>query len=110
MSPVSNRACIACLMFLLVVCLTHSCWADRIILRNLESVDKQVAAFNFDGIQFADGDSLGWGQIKSGRVEASKQATFDQYLSRLGEPLYRIRIRLQNQDYKDVLEHAEASR
>ena len=96
------------LLFCLVVCASQSSWADRIILRNLESIEKTVVAFDVDGIQFDDGKTLGWGQIKSGRVDQTKQAAFNQYVDRLGEPLYRIRIRLQNQDYKDILEQAEA--
>ena len=109
MLRVSSRAANAGVMLSMVLGLmTQTCRADRIILRNLESVDKQVVSFNFDGIQFSDGTALGWEQIKSGRVDAAKQDAFNQYLEKLGEPLYRIRIRLQNQDYKDILEQAEA--
>ena len=83
------------------------CCAEAITLRNFESINKSIASFNLDGVQFSDGSSIGWDQIRSGRVDASKQDAFDQYLKRLGEPLYRIRVRLQNQDYKDILEQAE---
>ena len=85
-----------------------SCSGDTITLWNLETVEKDVASFNFDGVLFQDGTSLDWSMIKSGTLSSRDQTTFDSYLKNVGQLLYRIRIRLQSKDYKGAGENAEA--
>lgn len=83
--------------------------ADRIVLRNLNVItDKTVAAFDEDGIRFAEGGAVAWDEIERGSVAADKQAAFDAMLKDLGEHLYRIRQRLTVEDYEGLLPHAEA--
>jgi len=83
--------------------------ADRIILRNLDVIsDQPTVGFDADGVRLADGRTITWDQIESGRVAADRQADFDRMLSQLGSHLYRIRRRLDTGDYAGLLSHAEA--
>src|SRR4051812_3895715 len=69
---------------------------DRIVLRNIQVITgKTVVAFDEDGVRLSGTppQSLGWDEIESGRV-AADQARFDALLKKLGDPLYRIRLRL----------------
>ena len=85
------------------------CWADRIILRNLEVLaDKRVAEFNEDGIRLSDGTRIQWDQVERAQVDPGQQAAFDRMLKELGTQLYRLRQRLTVGDYRGLLEHAEA--
>ena len=81
--------------------------ADRIVLRNLDIVSgKAVTRFDEDGVVIDDGRPITWDQIERG-ILAEKQAEFDKMLKEIGEPLYRIRQRLQVEDYASCLSHAE---
>lgn len=87
----------------------QACGADRIILRNLDVVSgKTVVGFDEDGVRMDDVTLITWDEIERGRIEAARQAEFDQMLEQLGTPLYRIRQRLSVDDYRGLLDPAEA--
>lgn len=80
---------------------------DRIVLRNLDIVSgKAVTHFDEDGVIIDDGRPITWDQIERG-ILSEKQVAFDKMLKEVGEPLYRIRQRLQVEDYASCLSHAE---
>ncbi|MEE3370470.1 MAG: hypothetical protein VX346_14115 [Planctomycetota bacterium] len=81
--------------------------ADQIVLRDLTILtDRRVEKFNEDDIRLDNGQLLGWDQIEKAQISAD-QARFNQLLSELGTPLYRIRQRLKVGDYPALLRHAE---
>ncbi len=106
MLRVSDYLMIAAAILWMMLVPTAS-YAERIILRNLRSVEKSVVAFDADGVRFDDASELGWDEIKAGNVKPADQRQFDQYLQMLGEDLYRVRVRLLNEDYKDLGASAE---
>ena len=79
--------------------------ADQIVLRDLTILtDRRVEKFNEDDIRLDNGQRLGWDQIEKAQI-AADQARFNQLLSELGTPLYRIRQRLKVGDYSALLRH-----
>lgn len=83
---------------------------DRIILRNTKVVTgRSVASFDPDGVRLSGSPplTLGWDEIEAAKV-ARDQARFDALLKQVGDPLYRIRLRLGNGDYRDLSPQAEA--
>ncbi len=83
---------------------------DRIILRNTRVVTgRSVVAFDPDGVRLSGNPPLvlGWDEIEAARL-SKDQTRFDALLKQLGDPLYRIRLRLANGDYRDILAQAEA--
>ena len=97
-------------MALLCICLIASgrgTAADQIVLRDLTILtDRRVEKFNADEIRLDNGQRLTWDQIEKAQI-AVDQASFNQLLSELGTPLYRIRQRLKVGDYSALLRHAE---
>jgi hypothetical protein len=84
--------------------------ADRIILRNTKVVaDRVVEGFDPDGIRLSGSPpmALTWDEVEAAKI-ARGQAEFDAMLKQLGDPLYRIRLRLGTGDYRDLLDQAEA--
>jgi hypothetical protein len=83
--------------------------ADRIVLRDLTILnDRTVADFDPDGVRLDNGTTLGWDEIEKAKIAPQRQAEFDRLLGELGDPLYRIRRRLTDGDYRSLLPHAEA--
>lgn len=83
---------------------------DRIILRNTKVITgRSVVAFDPDGVRLSGRPplTLGWDEIEAARLTRD-QARFNAMLKQLGDPLYRIRLRLTNGDYRDILAQAEA--
>ena len=81
--------------------------ADQIVLRDLTILtNRRVEKFNEDDIRLDNGQRLGWDQIEKAQI-SNDQARFNQLLSELGTPLYRIRQRLKVGDYSALLRHAE---
>ncbi len=94
-------------MGLLVALLLHfaasPCPADRIILRNLQILDnKTVKSFDEDGVILDGFRLITWDEIERGQVDPDRQEAFDRMLAELGDPLYRIRRRLEDGDYKSI--------
>jgi hypothetical protein len=84
--------------------------ADRIILRNTKVIaDRSVVAFDPDGVRLSGNPplTLTWDEIEAAKL-GKDQAAFDAMLKALGDPLYRIRLRLGTGDYRDILTQAEA--
>lgn len=111
---VSELQWLASSFVLVIIGTSVTAGADRIILRNLELLaDKTVLSVDEDGARL-DGkrpggsDRLPWDEIERGRVSATLQPDFDQLLTELGPPLYRLRQRLKIGDYAGLLESAEA--
>lgn len=87
--------------------------ADTIRLRSGERIaDRTVIFFDEDGLRLdprpdAKLSGLRWDEVESADIEAGKQAAFDQLLEDLGDPLFRIRWRLQVGDGDGLREPAE---
>ncbi len=97
------------LAFFLTILGTSSANADRLLLRSSKLINNRtVESFDPDGIQLDDGTTITWDEIERGTIEASKQEEFNRQLKEFGEPLFRIRTRLKNNDYEGLLEFAEA--
>lgn len=87
---------------------TDSAAADRLVLRNLKIItDRNVAAFDEDGLRLDDNRVVTWDEIERGTIAGDKQAAFDASLRELGEPLFRVRQRLKVGDYEGALTPAE---
>ncbi|HEU5118977.1 MAG TPA: hypothetical protein VFT74_20470, partial [Isosphaeraceae bacterium] len=86
--------------------------ADRIVLRNTRVIsDRSVVSFDPDGVRLSGRPPmiLGWDEIEQARLEnAQEQTRFQTLLKQLGDPLYRIRLRLKTGDYRDIAPLAEA--
>jgi hypothetical protein len=83
--------------------------ADRITLRNLKIIDgPKVVSFDEDGVRLDDNRIVGWYDIEKATVADDQQAQFDRMLKELGLPLFRIRRRMRDGDYKDLARHVEA--
>lgn len=75
--------------------------ADEIVLRNLDVLsDVIVEKVDADGIRLDDGRLISLAAVKNASL--SKQTEFDQLLKTLGEPLFRIRIRLERKDHESL--------
>ncbi len=85
--------------------------ADRIVLRNTKIIsDRSVVAFDPDGVRLSGRPAmvLGWDEIEQARLDnAQEQARFQTLLKQVGDPLYRIRLRLKTGDYRDIAPLAE---
>jgi hypothetical protein len=80
---------------------------DRILLRDTKVLTKRVLSFDEDGVRLEGMDQpLGWDEIESGTV-SSNQAKFDELVKEVGQDLFRIRLRLKDGNYADILPHAE---
>jgi hypothetical protein len=86
--------------------------ADRIVLRNAKLISgRSVVSFDPDGVRLSGRPPvvLGWDEIGQARLEnPSNQERFQALLKQLGDPLYRIRLRLKTGDYRDIAPLAEA--
>ncbi len=101
---------VAVLGVLLALAARASSADDRIVLRNTQVITgKTVVSFDPDGVRLSGNPPqvLGWDEIESGRV-AVDQARFNATLKQLGDPLFRIRRRLNDGDYRDLVEPSEA--
>lgn len=79
--------------------------ADQLVLRDLSSqVNVTVVDFDADGVLLVGATRLGWYQLKFGQVAPDRQADFDRWLNEVGEPLFRIRARLESGDHRDLVE------
>lgn len=96
------------LLAALLVAASPAQGAGRIILRNLQTIeDKKVLSFNEDGVQLEGGRVLGWDEIERATVDPAQQEAFNRALAELGDPLYRVRRRLEDGDYKSIPPVAE---
>ena len=97
---------ILCLLLGLVY--STAAHADQIVRRDNDVENGRVKSFDEDGVVFDNGKTITWDVIDEGTVATAKQADFDKMLKELGEPLFRIKLRLRVGDYEELLEHAEA--
>lgn len=82
--------------------------ADRIILRDLTILrDRTVVSLDEDGVRLDDQALLTWDRIERGTIGSQKQAEFDRLRVELGQPLYRLRLRLKVGDDAGLAEIAE---
>jgi hypothetical protein len=95
----------------LATCFAASARADRIVLRNLTMLTGTVTQFDEDGviIEAAEKRTVTWDEIEAGTVAADKQAAFDAMLAKLGEPLFRIKARLDKGSYEGMAASAESA-
>ena len=72
-----------------------------IVLRDLSVIrDATVSEFDNQQIKLSDGRTLGWDQVLQARVAVSRQAEFDANLVRIGLPLFRLKHRVNLQDWQ----------
>ncbi len=90
------------ILLLMCTCIFSSrILADEIVLRNLDALsDVNVVQMDPDGIQLDDGRRISLAAVKNASL--SKQTEFDQLFQKLGEPLFRIRIRLEKNDHESL--------
>lgn len=80
----------------------------QIVLRDLSIIrDKTVVDFDQDNVELSDGSSLEWDQILQANVGPEQQAQFDQNISEIGLPLFRLKSRIKLQDWAGAGEIAE---
>jgi len=79
---------------------------DRLLLRGGGVRTGPRVAFNEDGVTLG-GEFVGWEEIRAATL-AAEQDRFDQMLATLGEPLFQIRRRLEQENYAEIAEPAEA--
>ena len=101
-----QRAAIVFSLTLLSILITfpnRSVGQDELLLRDLTFIrDVKVDSVDASGVKL-DGDrNFYWDEIESALL-SEKQAEFNQFHSRLSEPLFRLRSRLQNRDDKEAL-------
>ena len=78
--------------------------ADHLVLRNLQLLDNvEVLGFDEDGIKLQDGRQWTWDQVISGKVTEGQQQEFNDLLSKLSLPLYRLDWRLRLGNDSDLL-------
>lgn len=83
--------------------------ADRLILRDLTILnDRTVVSFDEYGVQLDDDTLLTWDRVERGTVAADKQVEFDRLRGEIGQPLYRLRLRLKVGDDLGLVEPAES--
>lgn len=83
--------------------------ADRIVLRDFTVLRDDVEKVDADGIVLAEGRLVTWGEVESIEVDDDQQqAQADKLLKQIGEPLFRLRTRLETGDDEGLLEPAEA--
>jgi len=104
--PFSFRICLSALS--LTLAMTQVVHADQLLLRDLTLIrNRTISSFDLDGvlIELSPGDEqlISWDRIESGQVEETRQEEFDDLLTQVGEPLFRIRQRLRFEDYDELL-------
>jgi hypothetical protein len=77
---------------------------ERILLRGGAVRAGAKVTFNEDGVKLGD-QWIGWDEISSA-ILTSEQARFDKMLKELGDPLFRIRGRLEKEDYSGIEQYA----
>lgn len=74
--------------------------ADEIVLRNLAVLsDVTVKKVDLDGILLNDGRQIAFDSIKDASL--ANQAEFDEVFEKYGDPLFRVRIRLERKDHEN---------
>ncbi len=79
---------------------------DQIVLRNTQVIKKPILSFDEDGVKIKGQKDLGWDEIESATV-GSNQKRFNDLLNDLGPNLFKVRKRLENGDYADLLDFAK---
>ena len=97
---------IACCAAFLAFTVSNCC-GQTIVLRDLKLIeDTKVSNMSVEGITLEDGRSWSWDQVQEGEVGAERQVEFDRWRTEIGEPLFRIRLRLASRDYASLQPHA----
>jgi hypothetical protein len=80
-----------------------------IVLRDLSVIsDASVTEFDEHSIQLSDGRSLGWDEILSATVPLDQQSQFNESLLQIGLPLFRLKSRVEREDWAGACELAES--
>ena len=94
-------------------CVGDAAAADRLVLRDFSVIRSDVVSFDVDGLVLATERRGGsklvtWDEIESLHVgDEAKQAAAEKLLREVGQPLYRLRVRLETGDDAELLEPAE---
>lgn len=87
---------------------SEACCQDPIVLRDLTIIrGKTVAGFDDASVTLSDGSSLQWDRILTAQVDPNKQLEFDSRIAKIGLPLFRIKSRVDNQDWAAIGELVE---
>ncbi|MEE2639533.1 MAG: hypothetical protein VX768_02795 [Planctomycetota bacterium] len=99
-------------MFLYLLPIGLSCFprfacplrGDELVLRNYSKIENvTVSRIDEDGVALGDGRSFGLGDIHSASLEGQTQ--FDELHQKWGLDLFRLRLRIQRQDYENLQPH-----
>lgn len=97
---------IACCVVLFTFPVSNCC-GQTIVLRDLQLIDDvKVISMSVEGIALEDGRSRSWDLIQEGEVSTEQQVEFDRWRTEIGEPLFRVRLRLASGDYASLQPHA----
>lgn len=100
------------LLLVILIASTLTCGAtaaDRLILRDLTILtDRTVESFDEDGVRLDDGTLVTWDRVERGSIAADKQAAFEKLRIEIGQPLFRLRLRLKVGDDLGLAELAES--
>ncbi|MEC9094933.1 MAG: hypothetical protein VX438_19655 [Planctomycetota bacterium] len=89
------------ILLLSQICFGQTLDADEIVFRNLKVIsDVNIESFDPDGISLSNGKQLTLDTILSAKLK--QQQEFDKILDQVGNPLFRIRLRLKNQDFENL--------
>ena len=103
-----------CIPLLAAMCCGGNAAAtDRLVLRDFTVIRSDLVSFDVDGLVLATERRGGsklvtWDEIESLHVgDEAKQAAAEKLLREVGQPLYRLRVRLETGDDAGLLEPAE---
>ena len=81
---------------------------DSVVLRDLTVLrDTRVIDFNDDHVLLTGERRVGWDEILKASVTDGLRESFDAKLAQLGLPLFRLKVRLANEDWSGIGELAE---
>ena len=102
-----QRASLTICLFAIAVA-KPACAQEPIVLRDLTLIrNAQIESFDESGVLLTSKRRLGWDEVLKANVEASQQERFDNYLDRIGIPMFRLKSRIRNADWDGAGEVAE---
>ena len=72
---------------------------STIVLRDFSIPASPVARYDQDGVQLENGDTITWDRVAKATVAVADQDRVDEWLQSIGEPLARLRWRLEIGDF-----------
>ena len=94
--------------FLAILLIVSSASAQTIVLRDLSRISPAtIQDVDQESISLTDGRKLTWDQVLQANVDSAWQKQIEQNVRTIGEPLYRLKHRLQHQNISGAYEIAQ---